>query len=93
MLPTGILLIDRNDELCILYEKAHVQDKIVAEGTAGLQQLDNHVRVLNLEIAELERSIQATRRSMPEMSTIDEEVAKLRVRTSQGMLTCMLVSP
>ena len=30
---TGIMLIDRNDELCILYEKANIQEEVMRKGT------------------------------------------------------------
>ncbi len=29
---TGIQLIDRNDELCILYEKSNIQEQIMRNG-------------------------------------------------------------
>ena len=29
---TGIMLIDRNDELCILYEKANTQEEVMRKG-------------------------------------------------------------
>lgn len=35
---TGIMLIDRNDELCILYEKANTQEEVMRK---GLLQLAN----------------------------------------------------
>lgn len=31
---TGIMLIDRNDELCILYEKANTQEEVMRKGGA-----------------------------------------------------------
>ncbi len=33
---TGIMLIDRNDELCILYEKANTQEEVMRKGNAHL---------------------------------------------------------
>ena len=33
---TGIMLIDRNDELCILYEKANTQEEVMRKGKAHL---------------------------------------------------------
>ena len=33
---TGIMLIDRNDELCILYEKANTQEEVMRRGKAHL---------------------------------------------------------
>lgn len=32
---TGIMLIDRNDELCILYEKANIHVSASSRGTQG----------------------------------------------------------
>ena len=29
---TGICMIDRNDELCILYEKANIQEEVMKKG-------------------------------------------------------------
>ncbi len=37
---TGIMLIDRNDELCILYEKANAQEEVMRKGT--VQTLSVH---------------------------------------------------
>ena len=36
---TGIMLIDRNDELCILYEKANTQEEVMRKGAALLRLL------------------------------------------------------
>ena len=33
---TGIMLIDRNDELCILYEKANTQEEVMRKGNTHL---------------------------------------------------------
>ena len=29
---TGLALIDRNDELCVLYEKSHTQEEVLKQG-------------------------------------------------------------
>lgn len=39
----GIMLIDRNDELCILYEKANIQDEVIKGGTLEMKQRDDEV--------------------------------------------------
>lgn len=36
---TGIMLIDRNDELCILYEKATVQQEVLKQGQQRCKEL------------------------------------------------------
>lgn len=38
---TGIQLIDRNDELCILYEKANIQESILRNGERDIQALED----------------------------------------------------
>ncbi len=38
---TGIQLIDRNDELCILYEKANIQENILRNGERDIQALED----------------------------------------------------
>jgi len=41
---TGIQLIDRNDELCILYERSNIQEDTLKSGEIKLQELDQSVR-------------------------------------------------
>ncbi len=48
---TGIQLIDRNDELCILYEKSNVQEQTLKQGEMKLQELNQQIRMLRLELA------------------------------------------
>lgn len=48
---TGIVLIDRNDELCILYEKANVQDDILRRGELALKQREDDTRMLRIEVS------------------------------------------
>lgn len=47
---TGIVLIDRNDELCILYEKANIQDEILRRGELLQKQREDEIRILRIEV-------------------------------------------
>lgn len=40
---TGITLIDRNDELCILYEKANVQELVYKQGEVAVNMRTSEV--------------------------------------------------
>lgn len=42
---TGVMLIDRNDELAVLHEKAHLQEAQIAAGTLELGLRENEVRL------------------------------------------------
>ena len=71
---TGILLIDRNDELCILYEKANIQEEVIRQGEVVLTQKGNEIRSLNIEVKELRRSIDVKRKLAPEISLYDKQI-------------------
>lgn len=49
----GVQLIDRNDELCILYEKNNIQDNIIREGESRIKQLEDDIRMILIEISEV----------------------------------------
>jgi hypothetical protein len=40
------MLIDRNDELAVLHEKAHLQEAQIAAGNLDMGLRDNEVRLL-----------------------------------------------
>lgn len=49
---TGIQLIDRNDELCILYEKSNMQEIILRKEELAVKSLEDDIRMINIEVAE-----------------------------------------
>ena len=54
---TGIQLIDRNDELCILYEKSNVQENILRKSEVSVKNLEDDIRMISIEINEFMRKI------------------------------------
>lgn len=64
---TGIQLIDRNDELCILYEKSNIQDQILAKGDEEMRARDDDIRQIALEMKELRRKIELARKQIPSL--------------------------
>jgi hypothetical protein len=48
----GIQLIDKNDELCILYEKSNIQENILKNGEQEIRQKEEEIRMINLEFKE-----------------------------------------
>eukprot|EP00775_Hariotina_reticulata_P013164 gene13164-13294_t len=75
---TGVMLIDRNDELAVLHEKSHLQEAQVAGGQLELGLRDNEIRVLQLQVAELQRSIHTAKSAMPDLPAIDRDIAALK---------------
>lgn len=46
----GVQLIDRNDELCILYEKNNIQQSVLTQGEAEIKRLEDEIRMVKLEL-------------------------------------------
>ncbi|KAF6250573.1 hypothetical protein COO60DRAFT_1681477 [Scenedesmus sp. NREL 46B-D3] len=75
---TGVMLIDRNDELAVLHEKAHLQEAQIAAGNLDMGLRDNETRVLQLQVAELQRSMHALNTAMPDLPAVDRDIAALK---------------
>ena len=57
---TGIQLIDRNDELCILHEKANIYDGLLKRGERQLSEYEERTRRIKIEISEIEWNIRVS---------------------------------
>ncbi|CAG9467664.1 unnamed protein product [Pedinophyceae sp. YPF-701] len=95
---TGIMLIDRNDELCILYEKANIQQEALRRGELELKGREDEIRMLSIQRAEVQRSLEIVRRQAPRMPEYDKEIAALQhqllqVRAKADELTAALEDP
>lgn len=75
---TGIQLIDRNDELCILYEKSNIHESTLRNGEVKMREVDQQVRMLKIQVAELEREIAVTRKQIPKMPQYAEQILELQ---------------
>lgn len=80
---SGVQLIDRNDELCILYEKANIQEETLKRGEMGLRKKDEEIRLVKIELSELERSLQTTRKRLPLVPDLAEKVLVLKRELAQ----------
>lgn len=80
----GIQLIDRNDELCIIYEKKNIHESVQNRGEVALQEMEDEMRFLQLETAEIERKIELKKRQLP--SHVSYETARTTLRTLQKQL-------
>jgi hypothetical protein len=70
----GLALIDRNDELCILYEKANIQESILTEGEMALRRREEELRYLQREHSDVRRGLEITKRAEPEFEELRQEV-------------------
>ena len=75
---TGIQLIDRNDELCVLYEKSNIHEKTAAQGERAFQELNAEVRALNVALKELDRQQSIARMKLPDTPMWAERILELQ---------------
>ena len=75
---TGIQLIDRNDELCILYEKCNIQETIQKKGESEIRVKEDEIRMLNLELGGVKRQIELVRKTIPEVPRYANQVISLQ---------------
>ena len=75
---TGVQLIDRNDELCILYEKSNVQEQTLKQGEIALTSKEEGLRGLRLQVSELQRQIEVTRKHIPNMPEYAAKILTLQ---------------
>jgi len=96
---TGVMLIDRNDELCVLYEKSAILGEVSRRGDLELSRREDIARILRIEAAELQRSVDVTKRtSVPQIPILDGDVARLQkalleTRRESEKLSEMLENP
>lgn len=61
----GIHVLDRNDEVCILYERLNIQKEIAGRGEAALVDREDEIRKLTLIGSELDRKIDLEKGKLP----------------------------
>lgn len=87
---TGVHLIDKNDDLCVLYEKSNLQASTLERGDKSIRAREEEMRFLKLELNEVERQMMVARKRVPEggdliakAAALTEEVKEQRKRTEQ----------
>ena len=79
----GVQLIDRNDELCILYERSNQQQEASRKGEMTLMKLDEELRLIKLQTEELKRQYNAARKRLPELDINRSRIVALEERLNE----------
>ena len=74
---TGVQLIDRNDELCILYERSNQQQEGLKRGELELRRREEEARMLKIQIEELRRQYQAAVKRVPDIAKHEKRIVEL----------------
>jgi len=88
----GIQLIDRNDELCILYEKSNIQENILKNGEQKIREKEERIRMIQLELRERRRQLEVVRKQIPEVPVLAENVIDLKKKLDKEKETVNMLS-
>ncbi|XP_077011959.1 coiled-coil domain-containing protein 146 isoform X2 [Tamandua tetradactyla] len=80
---SGVQLIEREEEICIFYEKINIQEKMKLNGEIEIHILEEKIRFLKLRIAEKQRQIHVTQKLLPAKRSLDADIAVLQIQFSQ----------
>ncbi|RKO93586.1 hypothetical protein BDK51DRAFT_24341, partial [Blyttiomyces helicus] len=80
----GVQLLDRNDELCILYERLNVQDSTLRAGEVALAEREDELRKLGLVVAELARHVELGKREAPHAVEEEKKLLALEEELEQA---------
>ncbi|XP_032729181.1 coiled-coil domain-containing protein 146 isoform X2 [Lontra canadensis] len=80
---SGVQLIEREEEVCIFYEKINIQEKMKLNGEIEIHVLEEKIRFLKLKIAEKQRQIHVTQKLLPTKRALDADLAVLQIQFSQ----------
>ena len=75
---TGIQLIDRNDELCILYQKSNIQENILRSTEMNIKNVEDEIRMIKIEISQNERKVSVAQKQLIEVPKYAEKVLDLQ---------------
>jgi hypothetical protein len=79
----GVQLLDRNDEICILYERINIQKEVLAKGEELLLEKEDEIRRLNIILNDLNRTVLLEKQKKPKLIQNEDLVKKLEDENRQ----------
>ena len=76
----GIQLIEREEEVCVFYERHNIQDQMIRNGDVELKGREEEIRFLNMQVTEEKRSIGLLRKNTPNQKAMEQELVTLQIQ-------------
>merc|ERR1712142_299172 len=77
----GVTLVEREEEVCIFYERLNVQEQMIRNGEVKVTELDENLRFLKLQLQEEMRQIELLRSKKPKKrENEDDNVETIKKR-------------
>ncbi|OHT05365.1 hypothetical protein TRFO_05948 [Tritrichomonas foetus] len=72
------MLIDKQDELCIIYEQFNRHQEIMRVGETAISDKEEELKLLNLQLRDFTRRIDVMQRKLPQLRSYNEEIRELK---------------
>ncbi|CAK8672362.1 coiled-coil domain-containing protein 146-like [Clavelina lepadiformis] len=79
----GVQLVEREEEVCIFYEKFNIQETMIRNGDVSIQAMEEETRFLRMQLAEEQRQINLGRKNKPNIKHLNDELVTLQIQLSQ----------
>lgn len=79
----GVQLVEREEEVCIFYEKSNVQDIMISNGDVAVRALEEEIRFLRMQLTEEYRLIELARKERPNRLHYSDELVTLQIQLAQ----------
>ena len=76
----GVTLVEREEEVCVFYERRNVQEQMIRDGEKAINEFDENLRFLKIQLAEEMRQIELLRSKKPEKRQLDNELVELQIQ-------------
>ncbi|XP_042324598.1 coiled-coil domain-containing protein 146 [Sceloporus undulatus] len=80
---SGVQLIEREEEVCIFYEKINIQEMMSRNGDLEIGVMDEKIRFLKMKLIEKKRQIELSLRILPLKRGLDGDLVVLQIQYSQ----------
>lgn len=83
---TGIAVVHRNDEMCILHEKKSILEEILQKGTKKIQELETELKKAEVELASASSQVKGTEKNLPspqEQKEVEERFYELKAEIAE----------
>ncbi|KAM9312848.1 coiled-coil domain-containing protein 146 [Gastrophryne carolinensis] len=79
----GVQLIEREEEVCIFYEKINTQEILFRNGDVEMMALDEKIHFLKMKLAEEKRHIEQIKKELPNKRNLESDLVTLQIQLSQ----------
>ncbi|XP_063783058.1 coiled-coil domain-containing protein 146 isoform X4 [Pseudophryne corroboree] len=79
----GVQLIEREEEVCIFYEKINIQEMLLRNGDLEMLAMDEKIRFLKMKVTEDSRQIEHTKKELPNKKALESDLVILQIQLSQ----------